>query len=301
MCGFGRCRFRRFFARMGGFGARSAERARARCRRDGRLSVVLGGSLLGKLGGGLLMLGLRPRGADVHSMRRRGLPTVGAACGPAGAALVTDARSRRIVGDGAVVEMAAVHVAHVVDAAIVVEIVMVPIAALIAQAIVTIAVIDVAVIADAAAPIAGVEGVEAVVPAPIARSPVQVRLRRQHPGTGNPIIIGAVPGPIAGRPEIADIGQRRLIIFRQRRRSDGDIHRRRNLSLRARGQADERRRRQHENEQRGSESAHGPPARGSRGRSRSGKNGITLPLQCRRPCRNCDVLRIDSENTQALG
>ena len=72
-------------------------------------------------------------------------------------------------------------------------------------------------------------GVNAVVPSPVAGSPQQAD-GTDHPGAGHPVVTGVVvPGPVAGSPQIAGAGAERLLINRQRGRSDADRDADRNL------------------------------------------------------------------------
>jgi hypothetical protein len=85
-----------------------------------------------------------------------------------------------------------------------------------ADAAIAIAVVHAAVVADVGSPIATMEDIEAVIPAPIGRSPQVAGLRRRNPGSGNPVIAVVAVGPVAGRPHEARLGTRWLLIDRQR-------------------------------------------------------------------------------------
>jgi hypothetical protein len=98
-----------------------------------------------------------------------------------------------------------------------------PVAALVADAAIAVAIRDAAVEADFRTPIAFMKGIDAVVPAPISWRPQQLRFRRQRPRARYPVIARIViPGPIAGRPDVAWGRDRRLIVNRQWRRRDID-------------------------------------------------------------------------------
>src|SRR5579883_1967198 len=113
-------------------------------------------------------------------------------------------------------------IADVVDGAVVEEGAMVPMAAVIAVAGVAVAIVDAAIEADFAPPIAGMESIAAAGPAPVGGRPQQLRLRRQDPGARHPVVIvlGGIPGPIAGDPDIALSRNGRLLVVRQWRRRD---------------------------------------------------------------------------------
>jgi hypothetical protein len=76
----------------------------------------------------------------------------------------------------------------VVDRAVVVEVAAAPVAALIADANVAEAVIDAAIVADVGAPIAAVELIAVVTPAPVARRPKGAFVWSLNPRAGNPVI-----------------------------------------------------------------------------------------------------------------
>lgn len=124
------------------------------------------------------------------------------------------------------VDEAAVHV-H--DGGVVVEAVTAPLASGKADSAVAEAVVYAAVIADVPSPVALMEEEAAMFPTPVAGGPKQARRRRGHPCARNPIVAGLVliEGPVAGSPHQAGFRARRLLIDRQRRRSnanaDGDL------------------------------------------------------------------------------
>jgi hypothetical protein len=93
-----------------------------------------------------------------------------------------------------------------------------PFAADKANAAIAVAVVHAAVVADMGTPVATMEDIESVIPAPIRRSPQVAGLRRRNPGSGNPVVAVVAIGPVAGCPHQAGFGAWRLIIDRQRRR-----------------------------------------------------------------------------------
>jgi hypothetical protein len=151
-------------------------------------------------------------------LRRRPHP------GTAGTAIVAHV-GRVVDDDGLVVDVGDRRVRDVVDAAVVEESAAAPIAALVADAGIAIAIGDAAVEADFRTPIAFMKGIDAVVPAPISWRPQQLRFRRQRPRARYPVVARIViPGPIAGRPDVARGRDGRLIVNRQRRWRDIDSY-----------------------------------------------------------------------------
>ena len=85
------------------------------------------------------------------------------------------------------------------------------------------AVVHSSVVADLGSPVAFIEGVNSVVPAPITWGPEIAGLGRFNPGAGNPIVVtDAVPGPVAGRPHEVGLRARRLNVDRKSGRSNVD-------------------------------------------------------------------------------
>ena len=134
------------------------------------------------------------------------------------AAIEAGAIVGHVVYDGLVVDVRDVDVRDVVDGAVVEEDPVVPTPALIAGTGIAEAIRNPAVKADVRSPIASVENVGAVDEGPISRRPEQSGLRRLDPCSRHPIIIHPVVGPIARRPEIPRLGDRRLIVNRHGRR-----------------------------------------------------------------------------------
>jgi hypothetical protein len=142
--------------------------------------------------------------------------------GTAGTAIIAHV-GRVVDDDGLVVDVGDRRVRDVVDGAVVEESAAAPIATLVADAGIAVAIRDAPVEADFRPPIAFMKGIDAVVPAPISWRPQQLRFRRQRPRARYPVIARIViPGPIAGRPDVAWGRDRRLIVNRQRRRRDID-------------------------------------------------------------------------------
>jgi hypothetical protein len=117
-----------------------------------------------------------------------------------------------IVDDRSVVDIGDVHATEIVHGRVVSEDAAFPVAALVAGAPIAETVIDAAVESDMRPPIATVENVHAVMPAPIARGPEQPHGRRLHPSSRHPVIALRPISPKAGRPDIVGAGNFRLIV-----------------------------------------------------------------------------------------
>ena len=201
--------------------SRAVDLARTcRCRNRG-LAAVHRGAKVTLLRRRLHMLCLqsgRPRMAFTRCRLVRRTRASGDAVRPVEAG----AGARVATGHRPVVGILYMHVAEIVGGAIVGIFIAVPLATLIPRAAVAVAVIDPAVIADMAAPIAVVEHVDAIAPAPIARRPKHADRGWQHPGAGHPVVIAVAIRPIAGGPHVTQLRHRRLHVNRQHRRRHGD-------------------------------------------------------------------------------
>jgi hypothetical protein len=81
------------------------------------------------------------------------------------------------------------------------------------------AVVHAAVVAHVRTPVAGMEHIHSVLPAPIVGRPQQAGRGRGNPGAGNPIVAAVlVVGPISGSPHQARFRARGLLVDGQRRR-----------------------------------------------------------------------------------
>ena len=104
--------------------------------------------------------------------------------------------------DGLVVRRADdVHV-DVVHGGVVVEPSAIPVATRVSNAEVAEAVVDTAVEADVPSPIAGVPQVHRAAPAPVTRRPQRAEERREHPGSGHPVIAIGTVRPVARYPDV---------------------------------------------------------------------------------------------------
>jgi hypothetical protein len=99
---------------------------------------------------------------------------------------------------------------NIVHRPVVVEGSIIPIATLVAVSTVAEAVVDAAVETDLRPPVAIVEHVCAVVPAPVAGRPKQTRFRRFRPRAWHPVITFVAVGPVAWRPDVALSRRHRL-------------------------------------------------------------------------------------------
>jgi hypothetical protein len=194
--------------------------ARLGCGRNGRPAMVYGCEQRVISTGRVHVLRLRGGRRNVllacHGLFLRGRSRGS----PARAAVEADISYSRVVDDGFVVDVGDVHATEIVHGRVVSEDAVAPVAALVAGAHIAETVIDAAVESDMRPPIATVEDVHALTPAPIARGPEQTDGRRLHPGSRHPVIALGTISPKAGRPDVAGVGNFRLIVERQLRRRD---------------------------------------------------------------------------------
>ena len=185
-----------------------------RCRRDGRLAVV-GGSLEGLVAAGSLeLLGLRGYWREMTIPGGGLFLRAGAGSYAAGAAVIAD------IVDGLVRHVFVINIADVHDVDIghraVVEVVSsVPAPADEARAEIAETVNDSAVESNMRTPVALVEDEKTIAPTPVGRSPEVASFGSQYPGARHPIVILAIPSPIARCPDIAVAGANRLRIHRK--------------------------------------------------------------------------------------
>src|SRR5580700_178004 len=120
------------------------------------------------------------------------------------------------------VDVGDVHGVHMHDGSVVEESAAAPFAAAEPDTTVAETIINAAVETDVRAPVSGVPGVDTVVPSPVARGPKHAH-GSDHPGAGHPVVAGIIaPCPVARRPQIAGRGADRLLVNRQRGRTDAD-------------------------------------------------------------------------------
>jgi hypothetical protein len=130
---------------------------------------------------------------------------------------------RDVVDYRLVIYVGDVSLAQVGNRPVVIERPAAPVAALEANTTVPVTVVDATVETYVRTPVAGVPKVcAAVSPAPVTRCPQEARGGRQHPGTGDPVIVAVVPGPVTRCPDITNRRARRLHIHRQSRRCEVD-------------------------------------------------------------------------------
>ena len=144
------------------------------------------------------------------------------------ASVIRHAIDRHIV-DGLVINVVDVCDVYVVNRAVVVEIAPAPLSAVITVARISETVVNAAVESHGRSPISWIPCVEACCKGPITRRPQQAYCRRQHPGSGNPVVVVIIgtPCPVAGDPVVAGPWTNRLGIDRNHRRAETDADRHR--------------------------------------------------------------------------
>src|SRR5580704_1996840 len=184
-------------------------------------AVIDRSALLRVAAGSLLMLSLSRNRRDMSVTLGRFFFRPRTVVYPALAAVVADPVDGGVVDHRCVVNVGDVHI---VDGAIVEKVSAVPASALIAVTEISESVIDPAVEPDMRPPIAGVEKKCAAAPTPPAGSPEEAGFGGQHPGARYPKVVGGVsiPGPIAGSPDVALGGARRLLVHGKGRRTEPD-------------------------------------------------------------------------------
>src|SRR4029077_8442114 len=95
-----------------------------------------------------------------------------------------------------------------------------PVAAPVAVSPVAVTIINSAIKTDRRSPVAFIEHVSAIIPAPPRRSPKHTDGWRSDPGARNQIIIAAAPAPVTRSPDVALHRTRRLLVHRQNRRGN---------------------------------------------------------------------------------
>ncbi len=188
---------------------------------DGGAAVIGGGEQRAILAGGVFLLALRGDRRSVGFVGETFL--LGGGTDLHSTLSAVEGHVRVVDDDRLVIDVGDVGDVYVGDGAVVEEVAFAPLATLEAVAAVAEAVVDAAVEADLRSPVAFVEGVDAVIPSPVAGSPEQAGLGSFHPGAGNPVVAVVVtPGPIAGGPEVAFAGADGLRVNRQRGRTEAD-------------------------------------------------------------------------------
>src|SRR5208282_3349170 len=197
-----------------------------------RLALVHRNPLLRVSASSLRMLSLSGYRRDMFLVCR-GLILGGRTRGyPPAAAVVADPVHCRIVDRG-VIRVVNVGDVHVVHRTVVVKLSVLPTSTFITLTEVAIAIIDSAIETYVRTPVAFIESIHAVAPAPIAWGPEKTDLRSHHPRTWHPIVItiGGVVSPVPRRPDIALGGEGWLLVHGQRRRGDANRY----ADLRERG------------------------------------------------------------------
>lgn len=178
------------------------------------------------------MLDLVARCVEVTIMVGKLFFTIRASVDAATAAVEADAAFEALINVPLVNVVDYVYV-DAIDGAVVEELAPAPFASEETDAWITEAVVNSTIKTDVGPPIATMPDVNAVTPAPVARSPEQPGLGSHHPSARHPIVAVIAVGPIAGRPDVARAGADRLRVDGEGRRADSDRHA--DADLRVRG------------------------------------------------------------------
>src|SRR5215472_3348020 len=192
--------------------------------RDRRLATIHRGAKLRIATGGLHVLGLSGNRWKVPVARGNFILRCGAGCNATLPTVIADPVDGGVFDDGGVVDIVNVGDIHIADGAVIKEVFALPATAFVPFTGVAEAVRNSAVEPNTRTPVAFVEEEAVFVPRPVSRGPEIARLRSQHPGTGNPVVVVVVivEGPVARNPDVALGRERRLFIHRQRGRSKAD-------------------------------------------------------------------------------
>ena len=183
--------------------------------------MILGGPKSAITAGCVLMVALQVGRFEMMLARPIFLLARWTGIDSAAASAVADAVHGDVIDDGLVVDVNVGDV-DVVHGAVVVEMAVPPVSAFIAVADVSEAIIDSAVKADVWAPVSRMPDIHTLTPTPIAGSPEHAHGWRRDPGARDPVVAIGTVGPIAGRPDIAVAGARRLRVHGQH--GWGDVH-----------------------------------------------------------------------------
>jgi len=154
----------------------------------------------------------------------------------AGAAIVAYVAHGDVVDHGFRVHVRDIGDTDVIHGPVIEERAVVPIAALVSYTGVTETVADAPVKADGRPPVSSVPAVGSVAPAPVPGRPECALEGRRYPRARNPVVsIVRIPRPVSGRPDIPGPGTYRLLVNRQRRRSNAHRYAHANADLGARG------------------------------------------------------------------
>ena len=172
-----------------------------------------------------LMLNLRRNRSRTRIVHHRCLLWRRPGADPAPSAVITHPAvippRRRIVIN--VVNHSGIHIG---DVAIIIQAAIAPVRPVVTAPRISKSIIDAAIKTDMRTPVPGVPQIISVVVIPVRRRPQCIHPRRQHPRARHPVIAAICVTPVARRPVIAVPGDRRLRVFRQRRRRFRRLHRR---------------------------------------------------------------------------
>src|SRR2546427_1638264 len=140
------------------------------------------------------------------------------------AAVVADAVHGGAVDHGGVVNIVNGGDVHIGHGAVVEKPAAFPASAVVTVAEVSVAVIDAAVETDLRTPIAVIENISVAEPSPVAGGPVVADSRRAHPSARHPVVVAeiVVVGPVAWGPDKTFSRTVGLLVYRKRRRPEGD-------------------------------------------------------------------------------
>src|SRR5580704_3275707 len=189
------------FSRLHYVMTRKCSRPGGRCNRR---SAVICRRPQFRIAAGLLdVFPLSSDGIDVPVMLGNFFLRCGAPRDAALAAVVADVVDHFVIDDGFVVHVVNVDDVNVGHGPVIEEVSAIPAAAHEPYAEISKAIRDSAIEADVRAPISFMEKKCAAIPSPPRRSPEIADLWRFDPRPGHPVVIAAIPGPVAGSPEIA--------------------------------------------------------------------------------------------------
>jgi len=203
------------------------ERSRPACSSNAGTPVVPARPLRGVPACKPLLAKLLADGPKTPPTDRIQLPACGPRADSIATAVITDARATVVaVTHPAVVNMRKIPAFDSIHLAVVIKPVVVPVTTVVAVTGVTKSVVNPSVETDGIAPVAPVPAVAVavIIVTPITRCPHGTDKRCRHPGSGHPVVtISRVPGPVAGRPDVARSRAGRLRVNGQRRWAETDV------------------------------------------------------------------------------
>src|ERR1700722_11272516 len=202
----------------GGYDSAPFQFSRPRGGSDRWLAAICGGAKLRVGARCLHVFGLHGHGRDMSLMGGRLFLGRRALVESAVAAIIADAGDRRTVHDPCFIHVANHGDVYVGHRTIVEKVTVVPTSAFVTVTEIAEAIVDSAIKSYLRTPVAIMENVPAVSPAPVSGRPEKTNFRSQYPSSGNPIVIIVSISPVARRPNVTIAGTYRLIVDRQLRR-----------------------------------------------------------------------------------